>query len=104
MMASKPTRLRALSLYKELHRLGRDYPDPAYNFHGKLRGLFDKNRALEDPKEIEKAIKLGEYIRNETLALYKLRKYRYLKRMYPEHSFSDSFSETLVPQPSHSSH
>ena len=23
-------RLRALALYKELHRLGRDYPDPSY--------------------------------------------------------------------------
>ena len=29
-MASKETRLRVISLYKELHRLGRDYPDPAY--------------------------------------------------------------------------
>lgn len=61
-MASKATRLRVLALYKELHRLGRDYPDPScvrsfsfrrvsrdadwcvrarYNFHGKLRGLFE---------------------------------------------------------------
>lgn len=64
-MASRETRLRVLSLYKELHRLGRDYPDPAYvhyrgltralsltlgihmispcryNFHRKLRGLFE---------------------------------------------------------------
>ncbi len=29
-MASKEARLRAISLYKELHRLGREYPDPAY--------------------------------------------------------------------------
>lgn len=28
-MASNSTRLRAISLYKELHRLGRDYPDPS---------------------------------------------------------------------------
>jgi hypothetical protein len=28
-MASKATRLRALALYKELHRLGRDY-EPSY--------------------------------------------------------------------------
>lgn len=54
------TRLRALALYKELHRLGRDYPDPAYvpasslretqlkpkrsfryDFHGKLRRAFE---------------------------------------------------------------
>ncbi|KAK7690741.1 hypothetical protein QCA50_005840 [Cerrena zonata] len=86
---SKATRLRVLSLYKELHRLGRDYPDPRYNFHGKLRGLFEKNRNLQDEAEIEKAIKLGEYIRNETLALYSLRKYRHLKRMYPFDSTSD---------------
>ncbi|OSC98301.1 hypothetical protein PYCCODRAFT_1418141 [Trametes coccinea BRFM310] len=88
-MATRETRLRVISLYKELHRLGRDYPDPAYNFHKKLRGLFEKNRNLSDPEEIEKAIKLGEYIRNETLALYSLRKYRHLKRMYPQDSFSD---------------
>ncbi|THH00237.1 hypothetical protein EW026_g2283 [Hermanssonia centrifuga] len=63
-MASKTTRLRVLALYKELHRLGRDYPDPSYNFHGKLRGFFEKNKNLTDEEEIEKAIKLGEYIRN----------------------------------------
>jgi len=93
-MAGNPTRLRVLALYKELHRLGRDYPDPAYNFHGKLRRLFEKNRDLTDPEEIEKAIKLGEYIKNETLALYSLRKYRHLKRMYPGNSLSD-------PMPTH---
>ncbi|KAG2147699.1 hypothetical protein DEU56DRAFT_730686 [Suillus clintonianus] len=98
-MASKATRLRALALYKELHRLGRDY-EPSYDFHGKLRRLFEKNRNLADEQEIEKALRLGEYIKNgesrwfqtrcsnssnvpETLALYSLRKYRHLKRMYP---------------------
>ncbi|THH31722.1 hypothetical protein EUX98_g2473 [Antrodiella citrinella] len=87
--ARNPARLRVLALYKELHRLGRDYPDPAYNFHGKLRGLFEKNKDLKDEEEIENAIKLGEYIRNETLALYSLRKYRHLKRMYPFDSLSE---------------
>jgi len=64
-----------------------------------------ENKNLTDPEEIEKAIKLGEYIKNgeavsscslaltptllhavgckETLALYSLRKYRHLRRMYP---------------------
>ncbi|KIM39730.1 hypothetical protein M413DRAFT_28925 [Hebeloma cylindrosporum] len=78
------TRRRALALYKELHRLGRDYPDPAYNFHARIRGLFEKNRHLTDKDEIENALKLGEYIKKETLALYSLRKYRHLKRMYPD--------------------
>jgi hypothetical protein len=31
-IAMSSTRRRALSLYKELHRLGRDYPDPKYPF------------------------------------------------------------------------
>ena len=71
----------------------------------KLRVLAE-NRHLTDPEEINKAIKMGEYIRNgaspvvclyhpdpqlaiETLALYSLRKYRHLKRMYPNESPSD---------------
>ncbi|KAI0777005.1 hypothetical protein BC629DRAFT_626266 [Irpex lacteus] len=101
-MASNNTRLRVLALYKELHRLGRDYPDAGYNFHGKLRGLFEKNKNLTDEKEIERAIALGEYIRNETLALYSLRKYRHLKRMYPDQSLADTFHNpppTPTPAP-----
>ncbi|KAG1821911.1 uncharacterized protein BJ212DRAFT_1547620 [Suillus subaureus] len=62
-MASKATRLRALALYKELHRLGRDY-EPSYDFHGKLRRMFEKNRNLTDDDEIEKALRFGEYIKN----------------------------------------
>ncbi|KAK0469929.1 uncharacterized protein EV420DRAFT_1497552, partial [Desarmillaria tabescens] len=77
-------RLRALSLYKELQRLGKDYPDPSYDFKARVRRMFEKNRNLTDDAEIEKAIKFGEYIKEETLALYSLRKYRHLKRMYPD--------------------
>jgi hypothetical protein len=98
------TRQRVLALYKELHRLGRDYPDPkysisislnmyppeahvrpplhSYDFNARIRRMFDKNRALTDPAEIEQALRFGEYIKNETLALYSLRKYRYLKQRY----------------------
>ena len=75
------------------------------------RGMFPsvlENRGLTDPAEIEQALRFGEYIKNgtpmiksnpffdvfffvrstltifltETLALYSLRKYRYLKRRY----------------------
>ena len=66
-----------------------------------------ENRSLTDPAEIEQALRFGEYIKNgthvhthtvhfiyiymfawmackiiETLALYSLRKYRYLKQRY----------------------
>lgn len=122
-MSSNPTRLRVLALYKELHRLGRDYPDPSYDFNGRMRRLFEseipvrtalrlltapkENRNLTEKDEIERAIKLGEFIKNgtrhanvrpfpgyswpltETLALYSLRKYRHLKRMYPPTSLTD---------------
>ncbi|KDQ57005.1 hypothetical protein JAAARDRAFT_131367 [Jaapia argillacea MUCL 33604] len=81
-MAATPARLRAIHLYKELHRLGREYPDPSYDFNGRMRRLFEKNRELKDPEDIERALKLGEYIKNETMALYSLKKYRHLKRTY----------------------
>ncbi|KAH9972158.1 hypothetical protein BGW80DRAFT_397979 [Lactifluus volemus] len=76
------TRHRVLALYKELHRLGRDYPDPNYDFNGRIRRMFEKNRGLTDSAKIEQALRFGEYIKNETLALYSLRKYRYLKQRY----------------------
>ncbi|KAF9512483.1 hypothetical protein BS47DRAFT_1486276 [Hydnum rufescens UP504] len=77
-------RLQAIRLYKELHRIGRDYPDPAYDFHGKLRRLFERNRHLTEKNEIERALALGEHIKNETLALYSLKKYRHLRRIYKD--------------------
>ncbi|KLO17107.1 hypothetical protein SCHPADRAFT_900892 [Schizopora paradoxa] len=89
-MAQNPMRHRVLALYKELHRLGRDYPDPSYDFNGRMRKMFEKNRNLTDPEQIEKAYNLGQYIKNETLALYSLRKYRHLKRMYGDSSRSST--------------
>ncbi|KAF8265017.1 hypothetical protein EI94DRAFT_1590384, partial [Lactarius quietus] len=84
------TRQRVLALYNELHRLGRDYPSrrklstdtdghSSYDFSGRMRRMFEKNRDLKDPAEIEKALRFGEYIKNVTLALYSLRKYRHLR-------------------------
>ncbi|KAI0315072.1 hypothetical protein OF83DRAFT_380711 [Amylostereum chailletii] len=101
-MSSPVTRHRVIALYKDLHRIGRDYPDPAYDFHGRMRRLFERNKTLTDPAEIEKAIKLGEYIKNETLALYQLRKYRHLRRMYPppEDPPVDPLSLSAVKPPS----
>lgn len=64
------------------------------------RILLSDNRNLTDAAEVERALKMGEYIKNgatqsfysmkeklmhddqETLALYSLRKYRHLKRTY----------------------
>lgn len=102
---SQSSRLRALRLYKELRYLARDYPDPNYDFAGRMRGLFEKNKALTDPAEIEKAIHLGEYIKKETLALYSLSKYRHLRRSYPPLNEQDPLKrfpkiEPNTPSPS----
>ncbi|KAH7106266.1 hypothetical protein BKA62DRAFT_686509 [Auriculariales sp. MPI-PUGE-AT-0066] len=81
-VVAKAQKLRAIRLYKELMHLGREYPDPSYNFNGRMRSLFERHRGLTDPEQIERALQLGEFIRNETIALYSLRKYRHLKRTY----------------------
>lgn len=48
----------------QLHRLGREYPDPNYNFLGKLRSMFAKNAHLTDEKEIQAKLDLAEFIKN----------------------------------------
>ncbi|SPO27035.1 uncharacterized protein UTRI_10496_B [Ustilago trichophora] len=90
-----PLRARAIGLYKEvcatpsnrepafaLHRLGREYPDPKYNFLGKLRSMFAKNAHLTDEKEIKAKLDLAEFIKKETETLYSLKKYRTMRRRY----------------------
>ncbi|PWN51853.1 hypothetical protein IE53DRAFT_367711 [Violaceomyces palustris] len=75
-------RPRAIGLYKTLHRLGREYPDPNYNFIPKLRSMFRKNAHLTDDKEILEKLEIGEFVRKETEALYSLKKYRTLRKRY----------------------
>ncbi|KAJ1035849.1 hypothetical protein NDA13_000508 [Ustilago tritici] len=77
-----PLRARAIGLYKELHRLGREYPDSNYNFLGKLRGMFARNAHLTDEKEIKAKLDLAEFVKKETETLYKLKKYRTMRRRY----------------------
>lgn len=68
-----PLRARAIGLYKEvwallmqLHRLGREYPDPNYHFIPKLRAMFRKNAHLTDTEEVENKLALGEFVRKGT--------------------------------------
>ncbi|KAL1410172.1 hypothetical protein Q8F55_004177 [Vanrija albida] len=75
-------RLHAKKLYKELHRLGRDYPDPEYNFNGRLRRAFEKNATITDPEKLKKQLELAEHIKKEVLAMLSLKKYRHLRRAY----------------------
>src|SRR5882762_8345261 len=74
-MATSATRLRVIGLYKELQRLGRDYPDPSYvtaspptkgnneingsreiyryDYQGRMRRLFESAYCVSFRREIE---------------------------------------------------
>jgi hypothetical protein len=49
-----------------------------------LKKAFSSNINLKDENEISKAVQRGEYVLKELDALYKLRKYRFLKKHYYE--------------------
>ncbi|WVN90391.1 uncharacterized protein L203_105627 [Cryptococcus depauperatus CBS 7841] len=80
-----PLRLQAIKLYKELHRLGRDYPDQEYEFNKRLRRAFEKNAKVKDPEALKKQLELGEHIKQEVLSLISLKKFRHLRRTYYPH-------------------
>jgi hypothetical protein len=63
---------------------GKDYPLDFDYFKTRLRKAFRKNIAIQDPIEIQKLIDRGEFVIKEIDALYKLRKYRHLKKSYYE--------------------
>lgn len=64
---------------------GRDYPLGYKYFRDRCHRAFIKNRDESDPQQIIKQISRGEFIIKELEALYRLRKYRYLKqRYYPD--------------------
>lgn len=62
--------------------MGREYPAGFEFFRTRLRNAFRKNRSESDPKKIEMLIGRGEFVVKEIDALYKLRKYRHLKKNY----------------------
>lgn len=62
--------------------MGREYPAGFEFFRTRLRTAFRKNRAETDPEKITTLIGRGEFVVKEIDALYKLRKYRHLKKSY----------------------
>ncbi|CDO51516.1 conserved hypothetical protein. Putative NADH-ubiquinone oxidoreductase complex 1/LYR family protein [Geotrichum candidum] len=62
--------------------MGKDYPAGYDFFIKKLRSAFRNRSTMTDPVEIEKAIGFGDFIKKELIALYSLKKYRYLKQNY----------------------
>lgn len=62
--------------------MGRDYPRGYDFFRRKLKRAFEKNKEESDPEKIEKMLEHGNFVIKELEAMYKLRKYRELKKRY----------------------
>jgi hypothetical protein len=61
---------------------GKEYPLGYDYFRVRLKRAFVKNRAVTSQQDIANLIARGEYVIKELDALYKLKKYRYLKKSY----------------------
>lgn len=57
-----PLRPAAINLYKRLHRIGRDYPNPNYHFLEKLRGMSAQHAQATEEEEVRMWLRLGEHI------------------------------------------
>ena len=73
--------------------MGRDYPAGRIYFRDRCHGVFMKNKNVEDPAEIKQLIARGEFVVKELEALYRLRKYRTLRKRYYA---SETYEETLL--------
>lgn len=62
--------------------MGREYPLGYDYFRQMCKRVFLKNQTETNPTKISELIKRGEYVLAELDALYKLKKYRTLKRRY----------------------
>lgn len=62
--------------------MGKEYPNGALWFHNRLHNAFLRNIQETDEEKIRELISKGEYVCMEIEALYRLKKYRALKRNY----------------------
>lgn len=69
-------------MFDQLLYMGRDYPLGYPYFRDRCHKAFDKNRREEDSQKVEDMIKRGEFVIKEIEALYRLKKYRTMKKRY----------------------
>ena len=76
---------KVLNLYKDLLHTGKSYPGKEYEeVRNLINNAFQKNKSLSTEKEIEDAIKKGEFVIKEIETLVYLKKYRAMKKRYYE--------------------
>lgn len=73
--------------------MGREYPKGSIFFRDRCHAVFMKNKDVNDPEEIKMLLDRGEYVLKELEALYRLRKYRTLKKRYYD---SETYEETII--------
>ena len=62
--------------------MGREYPLGYQYFREKCKRAFEKHRHETDTQKVNELIQRGNYVLKEIEALYKLKKYRTIKRRY----------------------
>lgn len=90
---------QVLALYKTLLYYGRNYPMGYTYFRDRCHKSFIKHKDETDPLQIAKHLSRGEFIIKELEALYRLKKYRYLKqRYYPDAEVEQKDARALMKQ------
>ena len=70
--------------------MGKEYPKGGTYFRDRCHAVFIKNKDVSDSNEIKQLIARGEFVVKELEALYRLKKYRTLrKRYYSDESFEE---------------
>ncbi|RWS03020.1 LYR motif-containing protein 5A-like protein [Dinothrombium tinctorium] len=77
-------RSQVINVYKKLLYLGKDWPQGYHYFRDRCKRAFNKNKHVVDEKQINAMIERAEFVVKEIEALYKLKKYRTLKKRYYE--------------------
>lgn len=75
-------RRQVLSAYKQILYLAKDWPEGYTVLRDRARKAFLINRNEEDPRKIEMLVGRAEFVAKEIETLYKLKKYRTLKKRY----------------------
>ena len=75
---------------------GRDYPLGFDYFRARLNKAFVKNKQLTDRSQIEQLLARGDYVIKELDALYKLKKYRHLRKSYYDSDHETDLIESLT--------
>ncbi|TMW66162.1 hypothetical protein Poli38472_003927 [Pythium oligandrum] len=77
-------------LYKRFLYVGRDYPLGLSYVREKTKTAFFRNKDLQDPVAIKKAIKKGRWMVRELIGVIQLKKYRTLNSRYTPEELQDA--------------